>query len=223
MRQQDIKSWAVLRGEETRREILKVSVDVASAEGLEGLSIGRLAKELGLSKSGLFAHFGSKEELQIATIDAARRDFVAAVIDPTAETEPGLERLVAMMFTWIRSVECGQNRGGCFFFSAAAESDDRHGPVRDLLAKLTGDWVLSIRKELKLAVRLGELEADTDADLVAFQLHGFVQEANWFRRLHSDEMAFERARASSLQVLDHHATDLGRRVLMHARELFENR
>jgi len=188
-------------------------VDVASAEGLEGLTIGRLAKELGLSKSGLFAHFGSKEDLQLATIDAARRDFVANVIDPTQDVEPGLAKLIAMMEAWIESVENGRYRGGCFFYAASAEVDDRPGPVRDLLAKLTGSWVSQLKKELRLAVRLGELDEACDIDLIAFQLHGSVQEANWFRRLHGDEKAFDRARASVLQILGHNATEAGREVL----------
>lgn len=213
MIQNDLRSWAVLRGERTRNEILKISVDIASAEGLEGLTIGRLAGELGMSKSGLFAHFGSKEDLQLATIDSARRDFVAHVIDPTSEAEPGVAKLVAMMEAWIKSVECGQYRGGCFFFAASAEVDDRPGAVRNFLAKLTGDWVSSLKKELKLAVRLGELKETCDVDLLAFQLHGFVQEANWFRRLHDDEKAFERARASVIQVIELNSAEKGRQVL----------
>jgi AcrR family transcriptional regulator len=134
MQTTEVKSWAVLRGEKTRNEILRTSVDIASAEGLEGITIGRLAKELGLSKSGLFAHFGSKVELQLATIDTARRDFVTDVIKPTEKTEPGLARLMAMMEAWIYSIERIQYRGGCFFFAASAEIDDRPGAVRDFLA-----------------------------------------------------------------------------------------
>ncbi|MGD9589686.1 MAG: TetR/AcrR family transcriptional regulator [Pyrinomonadaceae bacterium] len=213
MKDADLRSWAVVRGAQTRKEILRTSVDVASAEGLEGLTIGRLAKELGLSKSGLFAHFGSKEELQIATIDAARRDFVASVIDPTLDVEPGLARLLAMMEAWIESVEHGRYRGGCFFYAASAEVDDRPGPVRDFLVKLTGSWVSQLKKELRLAVRLGELTASTDIDLLAFQLHGSVQEANWFRRLHGDEKAFDLSRAAMHQVLRLNATEVGLAVL----------
>lgn len=208
-----LKSWAVLRGERTRREILKTSVDIASAEGLQGLTIGRLASELGMSKSGLFAHFGSKEDLQLATIDTARRDFVAEVISPTEDAEPGLAKLLSMMEAWITSVERIQYRGGCFFFAAAAEVDDRPGEVRNFLAKLTGDWVRTLQKEAKLAIRLGELEESCDVELLAFQLHGFVQEANWFRRLHDDENAFNRARASVVQVLAFHTTEKGRQVM----------
>jgi AcrR family transcriptional regulator len=201
------------RGAGTRQEILRTSIDIASAEGLEGLTIGRLANELKMSKSGLFAHFGSKEELQIATLEAASRVFVAEVVRPTEKIENGLPRLIALIDAWIRSVDNTCNRGGCFFYAVSAEMDDRPGRVRDLISKLTRDWIEALTKEMKLAIRLGELEKSCDAELVVFQLHGFVQEGNWFRRLHKSNKAFQMTRESVFRTLENHATPSGRAIL----------
>ncbi len=192
---------SISHGNKIRLEILRVSTDIASAEGLEGLTIGRLAKDAGMSKSGLFAHFGSKEDLQLATLEAAALTFAEQIIEPTANVEPGVKRLVAMLEAWIQSVEKSNYRGGCLFFSASAEMDDRPGKVRDLLAELTESWVIALNNEAKLAVRLGELREDCNVELLIFQIHGFVQEANWFYRLHNEKRAFDWARKSIDQIL----------------------
>jgi AcrR family transcriptional regulator len=201
------------RGEKTRQEILRTSIDIASADGLEGLTIGRLASELKMSKSGLFAHFGSKEDLQIATLEAASRVFVAEVVWPAEHVEHGLPRLLALIDAWISSVDNTCNRGGCFFYAVSAEMDDRPGKVRDLISKLTREWIEALTKEMKLAIRLGELEKSCDAELVVFQLHGFVQEGNWFRRLHKNSRAFQMTRESVYRTLENHATPAGKVIL----------
>ena len=206
------------RGEITRREILEASVDIASAEGLEGLTIGRLANELEMSKSGLFAHFGSKEDLQIATLEMASSIFKADVVGPTANIEHGLPRLIAYLDAWIDSVANTPNRGGCFFYAVAADMDDRPGKVLDFVVKLTRNWLDSLTSEAKLAVRLGELKKSCDAELLVFQLHGFVQEGNWFRRLHSNGQAFRMTRESVYRALDLQATSSGKAVLAAARQ-----
>lgn len=205
------------RGERTRSEILRTSVDIASAEGLGGLTIGRLANELSMSKSGLFAHFGSKEDLQLATLETASRMFVAEVVRPSENIDHGLPRLIALLEAWIRSVDTTCNRGGCFFYAVSAEMDDRPGRVRDLITKLTRDWIDTLTKEMKLAVRLGELKKTCDAELVVFQMHGFVQEGNWFRRLHKSSRAFQMTRESVYRVLESHATPSGKAILAAAR------
>lgn len=202
-----------LKGEKTRREILKISVDIASAEGLEGLTIGRLANELEMSKSGLFAHFGSKEDLQIATVNTAAEIFVEEIVKPTDDAENGLFKLYAMLNAWISYVERSVFRGGCFFFAVSAEMDDRPGNVRDLIVELTKSWVVKLENEAKLAVRLGELREDCDNELLIFQLHGFVQESNWFYRLHGDERAFEKSRLAILRTLESFVTENGNQVL----------
>ncbi len=208
-----------LKGEKTRREILKISVDTASTEGLEGLTIGRLANELEMSKSGLFAHFGSKEDLQIATVEAAAEIFVGEIIVPTENMEHGLVKLFAMLDAWISYVERSVFRGGCFFFAVSAEMDDRPGRVRDLIANLTKSWVVKLESEAKLAVRLGELREDCDDELLIFQLHGFVQESNWFYRLHEDDRAFEKARLAILRTLKSYSTANGTQILNKLEEV----
>lgn len=209
----NLQTEVIQKGAKTRQKILEFSVDVASAGGLEDLTIGRLAQDLGLSKSGLFAHFGSKEDLQMATVQAAAEVFITEIIVPTEDTENGLVRLYAMLDGWIEYVEKSIFRGGCFFFAVSAEMDDRPGKVRDLVAELTQSWVIKLENEAKLAIRLGELQNDCEVDLLIFQLHGFVQEANWFYRLHDQARAFDWARRSIRQVLKINATESGKLTL----------
>jgi len=201
------------RGEQTHQEILQVAVDIASAEGLEGLSIGRLAQELKMSKSGLFAHFGSKEELQLATLDMARSIFMTEVVEPAMLSERGLLRLQAMLDSWLSYVERSVFRGGCFFAAASAEFDDRPGPVRDQVATLTKAWLDGLEDEARQAQALSQLKARYDPILLAFQVHAFVQEANWAYRLLRDKESFNRARAAIRQMLESAVTPKGLRVL----------
>src|SRR5215470_11915451 len=125
----------------TRSDILKVAVDIASAEGLEGLSIGRLASELSMSKTGIFAHFGSKEQLQLATVDTAKQVFVEQVVQSALQKPRGVPRLMTMLENWLGYVERIVFRGGCFFAAASAEFDSRPGLVRDQIAELTRSWL----------------------------------------------------------------------------------
>src|SRR5215208_7625956 len=130
-----------VRGDRTRRAILTAAVNVASVEGLGGLSIGRLATELQMSKSGLFAHFGSKEELQISTVRAAAAIFLQQVVRPAEERfEPGIARLQAALDNWLDYMERGTFAGGCFFSAAKVEMDGRPGPVREVVAAQIGSW-----------------------------------------------------------------------------------
>ncbi|MEO5877725.1 MAG: TetR/AcrR family transcriptional regulator, partial [Streptosporangiaceae bacterium] len=130
----------LLRGEQTRRLILDRAMNIASAEGLDGLSIGRLSAELKISKSGLFTHFGSKEELQLATVRAAREVFVAVVIDPVRTAAPGLTRVRALLESWLGYSQQRYFPGGCFLFEVSAEFDARPGRVRDEIAHALDDW-----------------------------------------------------------------------------------
>lgn len=189
------------RGERRRGEILQAAVDLGSAEGLEALSIGRLARATRMSKSGLFAHFGSKQELQLAAIDVAQADFERRVLDPPAQAEPGLARLRAWLDAWIDYVERIEFRGGCFFFQTTSEYGSRSGPVRDRLAGLALAWIRALVVEARVAVRQRELAADTDPEQLVFGLHAAVQEANWARELLGDAHAFERARRAVQQML----------------------
>jgi AcrR family transcriptional regulator len=178
----------------TRREILSVAVDVASAEGLEGLSIGRLASELAMSKTGIFAHFGSKEQLQLATVEAARQIFLEQVVQPALRSPRGLVRLRAMLESWLGYVERIVFRGGCFFAAASAEFDSRPGAVRDQIAALTKAWMAGLQKEIAYAQSRRELRPSVDPAQLAFELHAYVQEANWAFKLFNDKSAFPRAR-----------------------------
>src|ERR1700674_2541084 len=178
----------------TRREILSVAVDVASAEGLEGLSIGRLASELQMSKTGIFAHFGSKEQLQLATVETAKQIFLEQVVQPAVSGTRGLASLKAMLESWLGYVERIVFRGGCFFAAASAEFDSRPGPVRNQIATLTKAWLVALQCEIAFARSSKELRDSIDPVQLAFELHAYVQEANWAFKLFNDKSAFSRAR-----------------------------
>src|SRR5947209_17785978 len=143
------------KGVRTRESILRTAVDLASAEGLEGLTIGRLADELKMSKSGLFAHFGSKEELQLATIEMARERFFFEVFKPGLDAERGYPRLVTICRSWLDYIARNVFSGGCFFAAASFEFDSRSGPVRDSIQKTMDEWVGAIEKAVRLAKEEG--------------------------------------------------------------------
>ncbi|MCI0415009.1 TetR/AcrR family transcriptional regulator [bacterium] len=189
-------------GKETRRSILKIAVNTASEKGLEGLSIGDLADRLRMSKSGLFAHFGSKTDLQMATVQEARDIFVREVVEPYAHTERGLKRLRAMMESWLSYVERRVFSGGCFFFHASAEFDARSGPVRDEIAKLTKAWLDAISEEIREAKQRQEIDSKVDPAQMAFELHAYVQEANWANELLGEKKAFDYARRAIRRRID---------------------
>ncbi|MFI7644059.1 TetR/AcrR family transcriptional regulator [Nonomuraea sp. NPDC049400] len=178
----------------TRTAILDRSVAIASTEGLEGLTIGRLALDLGMSKSGVLGHFGSKEMLQLAVLDRAAEVFRAEVWEPALPAEPGLPRLRALCEAWISYLERGVFPGGCFFVAAAHEFDGRKGPVRDAVAALFDAWRERLRKEARRAVGAGDLPVDTDADQLAFELLGVVMALNHAIQLHHDPEAAALAR-----------------------------
>lgn len=187
------------RGEEKRREILGTAVDLGSAGGLEGLTVGRLAGATGMSRSGLFAHFGSKEDLQLETVAAAQADFEQEVIARARDAEPGIERLRALFDAWLEYVAGIRFRGGCFFARTTSEFGSRDGAVRDLLAELALEWIRELHIEARTAKRLGELRPDVDPDQIVFRLHAFNQEANWARELFGDDRAFEHARVAAAE------------------------
>jgi AcrR family transcriptional regulator len=209
-----------LRGDRTRQAILAKSVDIASAEGLEGLSIGRLATELGVSKSGLFAHFGSKQELQLETIDTASDIFEQRVWLPVAELEPGLVRLVALMDSWLSYFRDDTFSGGCFFSNAHHEFDGRPGPVRDRIASQKQRWQDAIVAHVRSAQKRGQVRADVEPEQLAFELDAAGVLANSLWQLNHDERAFDRAVTAIRGRLHEAATAKGRRDLArYAREL----
>ena len=180
---------------ETRAAILARAVDLASAEGLEGLTIGRLASDLEMSKSGLFRHFGSKEELQLATVDEAARVFVDAVVQPALEIEEGEPRLRALVDLYIGHLEEQIFSGGCFWGATQTEFDDRPGPVRDAIAGGVRAWTDGLAREARLA-------GAADPDQLAFELVSIASGANARYRLLGDERAFERARTAANRLVE---------------------
>jgi len=188
------KAAPVGKGAATRAAILERAVDLASAEGLEGLTIGRLAAELEMSKSGLFAHFGSKQDLQLATVDAAARRFRRTVIEPAAEAPDGAARLRAIVDAYIAHLADDAYSGGCFWGSTSAEYDDRPGPVRDAIAAALDAWL----RELERQARIAGLDRP---DRVAFELYAVVMAANSRYRLCRDRQVFEYARATVERLL----------------------
>ncbi len=188
-------------GERTRQAILESAVDIASEEGLEGLTIGRLASELSMSKSGLFAHFGSKECLQLATVEAARSIFIREVIGPAFEADKGLPRLWSLCDTWLAYVSGEVFRGGCFFAAAAAEFDGRPGPVRDRVAAIMKEWLGLLGRSVAEAQGEGQLDASASPAQLAFELNALEMGANWAYQLHGDRQAFARAREAVLERL----------------------
>lgn len=197
----------VLRGEQTRATVLARAMAIASVEGLEGLSIGRLAGELEVSKSGVFARFGSKEELQLATVEAAREIFVDQVVRPALETPPGLERLWRLCSGWLAYSRGRVFPGGCFFFSAAAEYDARPGRVRDAVAAALATWTALLERAAEDARQLGELQSTCDARQLAFELDAMGAAANVRSVLHDDDAAYDLATTGVLDRLRALATD----------------
>ena len=182
------------RGNRTRESILQAAADLASAEGLEGLTIGRLANELGMSKSGLFAHFGSKEELQIATIDAARRRFVDHVIKPSRDRPRGRARLEALMDDWLAYYREHVFRGGCFFHNVKAEYDGRpDSPVRTIVTDDARQFIGFLTREVAKAQECGDLDSTVEAAQVAFELDALGAAAHQHYLLLDDPAVFDRA------------------------------
>jgi AcrR family transcriptional regulator len=206
-----------VRGNSTRRAILGRAMQLASAEGLEDLSIARLASDLGMSKSGLFAHFGSKEELQLSTLRAARRVFTDEAVTPALELPEGVTRLEALVTAWFGYIGTDVFAGGCLFMEAAAEFDNRPGPVRDMIAESMGMWLDLVTAEAARAVEQGELRAGTDPAQLAWELHAFGLGLNWDRQLNGAADARKRALVATRDRLAAAMTGKGRRRLTAAR------
>lgn len=182
-----------MKGERTRQSILERAVDLASLEGLEGLTIGRLAEELKMSKSGLFAHFGSKEELQIATIQTAAQRYVAEIFRRALDAPRGYPRLVAISHAWLSYVRRGVFPGGCFFAAASFEFDGRPGPVRDAIRHLMDEWIGALEKAVAMARDEGHLDPNVDPAQIAFELNSLFFGANFAYHLRNDQQALEKA------------------------------
>ena len=182
------------KGAETRERIIERALRAASVDGLEGISLGKLASDVGMSKSGLFAHFGSKEELQLDVLQAAAERFAEAVIQPALAAPRGEARVRSLFEHWLVWERHESLPGGCVFMHAAAELDDRPGPARDSLVDWQQQWLDALAKACRIAVNEGHFRTDVDAELFAFQQYGLVMAYYHARRLFQNPRADEYVR-----------------------------
>ena len=188
-------------GVRSRNAILTAAAELASVDGLDGLSIGRLAEHVGMSKSGLFAHFKSKEDLQIATIDTARAIFMREVWEPGLQAPAGLTRVLSTVDAFFSHLERGVFPGGCFFVAAAAELDAKQGPVRDHLRAVYGSLVEGLAGVIQEAQDLGEIAPEQDIAQLTFELDAFLLGANYAYLFFGDAGGIDRARQAIRQLL----------------------
>jgi len=197
----------VARGERTRQAVLDAAVRLASVEGLDGLSLGRLADSLGVSKSGLFAHWPSKESLQLATIEHARTDIVERVVRPALRHPRGIRRLWAMHDLRIAYYVEDVLPGGCFFCTVEFELDSRPGPLRDRVADATAEWLALLQRLATEAVAAGELHAGASPEQLAFEIDALGVAAVYQSRLFDRAEVYHRARIAVLDRLRALSTD----------------
>ena len=183
-------------GERSRAAILREAAKLATVEGIDGLSIARLANAVGMSKSGLFAHFGSKEELQLATIATASEIFAQEVVEPAAAAATGLERLRQLAENFLRHIEGDAFPGGCFFASVAAELDTRPGQVHDVAIGFVNEWTDVLEAAAHDALSEGALDPSEDPAQLVFELDAFLLMANAQFVISRDRTALERARVA---------------------------
>jgi AcrR family transcriptional regulator len=190
------------RGERSRSAVLERSVQMASRDGLEGLTIGALAADLAVHKSSVHALFGSKEELQLATLAAARTILIEHVVVPTLSSELGLPRLRATGDAWCDYLAAGVFSGGCFLCAASAEMDGRPGALREGVASVMREWIDLLSANVETAIEAGELRAAVDSAAMAFRLNALGMAANWQNQLYNDPSGIEHARAAWQAELD---------------------
>jgi AcrR family transcriptional regulator len=186
---------------ETRAAVTQTAVERASVEGLEGLTIGGLADESEMRKSSVFSLFGSKQELQLAALEAAVEQFREEVWDPVADERPGLPRLLALCDSWLDYHRREVMPGGCFLTTATIEYDARPGPLRDATATTMRRWLDALEREAVIAIEAGDLPPGTDPADVAFELNALAAAASYGFQLWRDPEVFSRARRSMRRVL----------------------
>ena len=187
------------KGRQTKAAIVEAALGLASQIGLEGLSIGALAEVTGMSKSGVFAHFGSREELQISVIREYHDRFEHEVFYPALQQERGLPRLTALFDNWMQRTST-EIDSGCIYISGAVEFDDRPGPVRDALASTVNTWQDALRRAIEMAQSLRQLDPQADARQIAFEIHGLILALHYEARFLRNPGAVERARKGFAQI-----------------------
>ena len=192
---------ALLKGQQTKAVIVDAALGLASQIGLEGLSIGALAEITGMSKSGVFAHFGSREELQISVVREYHTRFEREIFYPSLESPRGLERLQALFDRWMVRTST-EIDSGCIYISGAVEFDDRSGPVRDALVASVNSWQDALRRAVELAQKEGQLQKNVDPQQIAFEIHGLILALHYEARFLRREGAMQRAREGFARLLE---------------------
>ncbi len=193
------------KGERTRAAILDAGFRIVSQAGLEGLTIGTLAEATGMSKSGLFAHFGSREDLLLAVLSRGQEEFVKVVVNPALAQPRGLPRLRALFTHWIDWTESADLPGGCPMIGGATEFDDKPGPVRDALAAGQRAWIDTLDRAVRQAIEQGQLRSDTDPEQLSFEMFGLALVVHHHRRLLGYQKARSRALAAMETLLERHS------------------
>ncbi len=188
------------KGEQTRASILDAALAIASRDGLEGLTIGLLAERMGMSKSGVFAHFGSREDLQIDVLKQYHHQFEQEVFFPSMREPRGLPRLQSLFRRWVDRVS-REIASGCIYISGAVEYDDRPGPIRDQLAGMVRTWQQSLLRAARQAIEQGHLRSDTDADQLVFEMYGLVLALHHDARFLKSPGSAERAQAGFARLI----------------------
>ena len=191
------------KGEQTRAAILDVALELASRNGLEGLTIGLLADRMSMSKSGVFAHFGSREDLQLEVVKLYHHRFEQEVFFPSIKEPRGLPRLVAMFSRWIKRVSV-EIASGCIYISGAVEYDDRPGPIRDELVSMVMAWQNALLRCVKQAIEVGHLRADTDAEQLVYEMYGMILALHHDARFLRAPGAVERAKAGFDRLIENY-------------------
>ena len=192
---------SVAEASNTRQNILSCAADMASVEGLEGLTVGRLATALGMSKAGVIGHFGNKLELQLATLDFAAGVFRSEVWQPAQHVSAGMPRLLAICDSWMAYAGRPAFPGGCFIAAASHEFDSRPGPVRDALAAHMRQWHAQLVADASIAVEAADLPTSTDVEQIALGLEALAARVSPTRQIYGDERAAEHAKESMLSLL----------------------
>lgn len=205
-------SRSLQKGQQTRAAILDAALRLSSQRGLEGLSIGVLADAMQMSKSGVFAHFGSREELQISVIREYHNRFEAEVFMPALGEPRGMRRLRAMLDAWLQRMSV-ELHSGCIYISGAVEFDDCPGPVRDALVDMVRSWHGALHRAIGLAVEEGHLAPDIDPPQLLFELHGLILSVHHDARFLRAPGAIERARVALRGTLDRYTTPAGRALI----------
>jgi AcrR family transcriptional regulator len=194
------ESRAMLKGQQTKAAIVEAAMGLATHLGLEGLSIGVVAEVTQMSKSGVFAHFGSREELQISVIREYFNQFEQEVFYPALEAPRGLPRLRVLFDKWMRLV-AGEVQAGCIFISGAAEFDDRPGPVRDALVGSVKTWLAAVHRSVLQAKEMGHFPADLDENQIVFELHGLILAVHFEARFLKNAGSIERVNTGFNHIL----------------------